>query len=59
MSSYLRDRTLAIEYEHIRSDPENSYPATVYFYVPDDAAADVEYLVGRLSEKHGYDAEVL
>lgn len=50
---------LGIEYEHVRSEPEDSYPQTVYFYVPDDAAEDVDNVVGRLSEEHGYDAEVL
>lgn len=50
---------LGIEYEHVRSEPEDSYPQTVYFYVPDEAVADVEYLVGQLSEERGYDAEVL
>lgn len=47
---------LGIEYEHVRSEPEDSYPQAAYFYVPDEAADDVEYV---LSEKHGYDAEVL
>ena len=50
---------LGVEYEHVRSEPEDSYPQTVYFYVPDEAAGDVEHFVGRLSEEHGYDAEVL
>ena len=50
---------LGVEYEHARSEPEDSYPQTVYFYVPDEAAGEVERLVGRLSEEHGYDAEVL
>lgn len=47
---------LGIEYEHVRSEPEDSYPQAAYFYIPDEAADDVEYLI---SEKHGYDAEVL
>jgi signal recognition particle subunit SEC65 len=47
---------LGIEYEHVRSEPEDSYPQAAYFYIPDEAAGDVEYVI---SEKHGYDAEVL
>ena len=50
---------LGIEYEHARSEPENSCPQSVYFYVPDEAAENVEYTVGRLSKEHGYDAELL
>lgn len=50
---------LDVEYEHVRSEPEDTFPQTVYFYVPDEAAEDVEYLVGRLADEHGYDAEVL
>ena len=50
---------LGVEYEHVRSEPEDSYPQTVYFYVPDEAAADVERLVGRIAEEHGYDTEIL
>ncbi len=50
---------LGIEYEHVRSEPENSYPQAVYFYVPDEQSENVEYALGRLSKEHGYDAEVL
>lgn len=50
---------LGVEYEHVRSEPENSYPQTVYFYVPDEQSENVEHAMTRLAEKHGYDAEVL
>ena len=50
---------LGIEYEHVRSEPENSYPQTVYFYVPDEQSGNIDYLMANLSEEHGYDAEVL
>jgi hypothetical protein len=49
-----------VDYEHVRSEPnEDYYPQTAYFYVPDDSADDVDYAVQELSEEHGFDAEVL
>jgi len=51
---------LGVDYEHIRSEPnENYYPQTAYFYVPDDSADDVDRAVQELSEELGFDAEVL
>jgi hypothetical protein len=51
---------LGVEYEHIRSEPnEDYYPQTAYFYVPDDSADDVDRAMQELSEEHGFDAEVL
>jgi hypothetical protein len=51
---------LGIDYEHIRSEPgEDVYPQTAYFYVPDDAAEDVDAVMQRLSEDMGFEAEVL
>jgi hypothetical protein len=51
---------LGVDYEHVRSEPnENYYPQTAYFYVPDDAADDVDYAMQELSEEYGFDAEVL
>jgi len=51
---------LGVNYEHIRSEPdEDSFPQTAYFYVPDGAADDVDAAIQRLSEQHGFDAEVL
>jgi hypothetical protein len=51
---------LGVDYEHIRSEPgEDTYPQTAYFYVPDGSAADVDNIMQRLSEEHGFDAELL
>jgi hypothetical protein len=51
---------LGVDYEHVRSEPnEDYYPQTAYFYVPDDSADVVENLMQELSEEHGFDAEVL
>jgi signal recognition particle subunit SEC65 len=51
---------LGLDYEHIRSEPnEVYYPRTAYFYVPDDSADLVDYVMQELSEEFGFDAEVL
>ena len=51
---------LGVDYEHVRSEPgEDAYPQTAYFYVPDGSADAVGAALQRLSEKHGFDAEVL
>jgi len=51
---------LGVDYEHIRSEPdEDTYPQTAYFYVSDDSADDVDYFMQKLSEEHGFDAEVI
>jgi hypothetical protein len=51
---------LDIEYEHVRSEPDDvRFPQTAYFYVPDDSADDVERALVDLSLDHGFDAEVL
>jgi hypothetical protein len=51
---------LGVDYEHIRSEPgEDYYPQTAYFYVPDGSADDVDAAMQRLSEEHGFDAELL
>lgn len=50
---------LGVEYEHARSEPEDSYPQTVYFNVSFASEGEVERLVGRLGERSGYDAEVI
>ncbi len=50
---------LGVRYEHVRSEPENSFPQTVYFYVPGDDAENIENVLGHLAVEHGYDAEVL
>jgi hypothetical protein len=51
---------LGVDYEHIRSEPgEDAYPQTAYFYVPDGSADEVDNAMQRLSEEHGFDAELL
>ena len=50
---------LGADYEHVRSEPEDSYPQTAYFYVSSDLSEDADNLLARLSEEHGFDAEVL
>ena len=51
---------LSMDYEYIRSEPdEDTYPQTAYFYVPDGSADDVDNIMQRLSEVHGFDAELL
>lgn len=50
---------LGVNYEHVRSEPEDYYPQTAYFYVPDDAAMTVDGAMRRLSEERGLDAELL
>ena len=51
---------LGIDYEHVRSEPDDDrFPQTAYFYVPDNSAEDVERVLADLSEDHGFDAEVL
>jgi hypothetical protein len=50
---------LGADYEHVRSEPEDSYPQTAYFYVSSYLSDDVDNLLSRLSEEHGLDAELL
>jgi sugar/nucleoside kinase (ribokinase family) len=51
---------LGVDYEHVRSEPnEDYYPQTAYFYVSDDSADDVDHAMQELSEEFGFDAEVL
>ena len=51
---------LGADYEHVDSDPdENAFPQTAYFYVPDNLADDISAVMERLSDEHGFDAEVL
>ena len=40
---------LGVDYEHIRSEPDDDrFPQTAYFYVPDDSAGDVESTLAAL-----------
>ena len=50
---------IGADYEHVSSEPEDSYPQTAYFYVSSDLSDGVDNLLYRLSEEHGLDAEVL
>ena len=50
---------LGVDYEHVRSEPEDRFPQTAYFYVPDDSAEDVESTLADLAGEYGFDAEVL
>jgi len=51
---------LDMYYEHVRSEPdEDTFPQTVYFYVPDIFADDVDNALQRLAEEYGFEAEVL
>ena len=50
---------LGADYEHMRSEPEDSYPQTAYFYVSSALSEDADNLLARLSEEHGLDAEIL
>ncbi len=50
---------LGAGYEYLRSEPEDSYPQTAYFYVSSDLSDDADNLLSRLYEKHGFDAEIL
>jgi hypothetical protein len=50
---------LGAGYEHVRSEPEDSYPQTAYFYVSSDLSENADNLLFRLSEEHGFDAEIL
>ena len=50
---------LGADYEHVRSEPEDAYPQTAYFYVSSDLSEDADNLLFRLSEEHGFDAEIL
>ena len=46
-------------YEHVESDPEDSYPQTAYFQIQSSFTDDADALLARLSEEHGFDAEIL
>jgi hypothetical protein len=46
---------LGADYEHVDSDPEDSFPQTAYFQIISDLADDAEYLLSNLSEEHGFE----
>ncbi len=47
------------DYELVDSEPEDDYPQTAYFQISSNFSADVDNLLLRLSEEHGFDAELL
>ena len=47
------------DYEHVDSEPEDTYPQTAYFQISSDLSGDVDNLLLRLSEEFGFDAELL
>lgn len=51
--------SLGADYEYIDSNPEDFYPQTAYFMISTNLADDAEALLARLSETHGFDAEIL
>jgi len=47
------------DYEHVDSEPEDSFPQTAYFQISYDVSGDADNLLARLSEEHGFDPEIL
>ena len=47
---------LGVEYDHVRSEPEDEYPQTAYFNVSEDSSETIDYAVSRLSGEYGYEA---
>jgi hypothetical protein len=50
---------LDADYEHVDSEPEDSYPQTAYFQISSNLADDVDNVLSRLSEQYNFDAEIL
>lgn len=50
---------LGAPYEHVDSEPEDSYPQTAYFQIGSDVAGDAENLLNRLAGEYGLEAEIL
>ncbi len=46
-------------YEHVDSEPENSYPQTAYFQISSSLSESADFVLALLSEEHGFDAEIL
>jgi hypothetical protein len=47
------------DYEHLDSEPEDSFPQTAYFQISSDVSGDADNLLARLSEEYGFDPEIL
>jgi len=50
---------LGADYGHVNSEPEDFYPQTAYFQIRSDLSGDADAVMARLSEKRGFDAEIL
>ena len=51
---------IGADYEHVDSEPnEDAYPQTAYFQIQSGLAQDADNLLEKLSEDHGFDAELL
>ena len=58
----VRDALDAIgaDYEHVDSEPnEDAYPQTAYFQIRSNLNQDADNVIAKLSEEHGFDAEIL
>ena len=47
------------DYEHVDSEPEDSFPQTAYFQISYDVSGDADNLLARLTEEYGFDPEIL
>lgn len=47
------------DYEHVDSEPEDTFPQTAYFQISYDVSGDADNLLARLSEEYGFDPEIL
>jgi hypothetical protein len=50
---------IGADYEHVDSEPEDSFPQTAYFQISYDVSGDADNLLARLSEEYGFDPEIL
>ena len=50
---------IGADYEHVDSEPEDSFPQTAYFQISYDVSGDADNLLARLSEECGFDPEIL
>ena len=46
-------------YEHIDSEPDDTFPQTAYFQIQSSLSGNAENQLARLSEERGLDAEIL
>ena len=51
---------IGADYQHVDSEPnEGAYPQTAYFQIQSGLTEDAESVLEKLSEEHGFDAEIL